>query len=911
MKKNSVQKKKRRALEAPKGRIFLLFVMIALFIAAPMLFSSIPKSMCILLGIFSADLLYYLFVVLKVHQCIAVSIKGQSAQEKAAHQQAMEIARETSRRGIVLLKNDAQVLPLAPGSRLNLLGLRSVQMNYNGGGSAASDESKCTALDQALRECGFEINTELLNLSLNYLKNGNKSIADPGKTAKVRKGSTQKGGAEFVSKPGDPVKKEIPIALLRDCGIYPDGRSPMEHAREFSDTALIVISRGGGEGYDYDPYDLCLMEDEKALLEETAHDFDKIIVIINSANCLELGLLKEMPAVKGILWIGFPGSAGNLALGDILNGTVNPSGHLPDTWPASNCSAPAANNFRERQADGTWAKESFHYRNAPEKTGYFVHYSEGIYVGYRYYETKAAVDPSYPYEKEVLWPFGYGLSYSEFEQKILHIAEQGDELSLLVSVRNIGKVSGEALVQCYYTPPYFGTLEKSAVNLVAYEKTGCLQPAASVELTLQIPKKDLSSFSEKCGSWVLEKGAYELTIRSDSHHILDRTEWTCAESIRFEGTGSLFADAATEPLNRSFSKDHRAFAGPSEADYIAAEDVLEALHYHVPTDKELGLSDCPPTGVNAGLKLKDVSKLPIDDAQWDLFIRQFSVKDLCNLCGNGAWHTPAIKKFGVPETKAPDGSTCIGATVFSALVMRNGKAGITWPCPPVLAAAFDKELAQTVGERIGTEGRCMGYQGWYAPALNCHRTAFNSRNFEYYSEDPFLSGKTGANVTLGVQKQGVMVYLKHFALNEREANARNQLFTWCSEQAIREIYLRPFEIAVKEGKALGIMSSFNYIGHTWAGGNKALLDDLLRKEWGFQGAVVTDACLYPHMDVEQMVYAGGNLALDSLGGFTGGNGKRRNLLAAAQDPERKNAMVIWLQKAAKGILYAISRTNAV
>lgn len=439
-----------KAKEPMKKRLILLPVLMAAVFA---LFKLLGMGTvgALLLGVLLGAPAYFCFVVLKVQRLLG---QKETAAEKNAHEAAAQTARRISQSGIVLLQNRDDFLPLPKGSKLNLVGLRCVQMNYNGGGSAASDESKCITLEDALRQTGFQLNQDLLNLSYHYLKNGKASIAAPKKNDKVKQGSAQKGGAEFAAKPGAPVKPEIDVKTLRSPSLYDDGRTVLEHGRDYSEIALVVLSRGGGEGYDFDPADLRLLESERKLLDETCGMFGNVILVLNTANTVEMGWLKEYPQIKAVLWIGFPGVSGNLALGDILCGDVCPSGHLPDTWADSNLSAPAANNFCQMQEDGTWSKQSFHYRNAPEKKGYFLHYSEDIYVGYRYFETRAAVDPAFDYGEEVVWPFGFGLSYSTFEQKILSF--DGSKLS--VAVRNTGKRAGSCVVQCYVTAPYTGKI---------------------------------------------------------------------------------------------------------------------------------------------------------------------------------------------------------------------------------------------------------------------------------------------------------------------------------------------------------------------------------------------------------------------------------------------------------------------
>lgn len=896
--------KQRKVKEPMKKRFLWIFAFIAAF-AVFFRIWGLGWIGTLILGALCGSASYFFFIVLKVQQLFG---QKETPEEVAAHAAAAKTAREIARGGIVLLQNHDDLLPLPKGSKLNLVGLRCVQMNYNGGGSAASDESKCTTLEAALRETGFQLNEDLLNLSYNYLKNGKASIASPGKNYKVKQGNAQKGGAEFVAKPGSPVKPEISGEVLKSQSLYADGRTALEHAHEYSDTALLVLSRGGGEGYDFDPADLQLIESERKLINETCRTFNKVILILNTANTVEMGWLKDYPQIKAVLWIGFPGTSGTLALGDILCGDVNPSGRLPDTWAASNLSSPAANNFCQMTENGTWSKQSFHYTNAPDKKGYFVHYSEGIYVGYRYFETRAAVDSNFEYGKEVVWPFGYGLSYSTFSQKITDLEDKGESLCITVQICNTGSMAGRCAVQLYASAPYTGRLEKSAVQLIGFRKTALLQPGEEAAICLEIPKNQLASFDAQLGAWILEAGEYQILLQSDAHTMLDQIVWNLPEKVQFPGTKALFADAGTDTLTRAFDSEHPAFTGPKELAFVADESVLKALEVSIPTDHETGHGNMPAMGVDAGLKLADMKDVPKADAKWDRFVQQLNLGELCDLCGNGAWQTRPVARLGIPATKAPDGSTSMAATIFSAMVLGSSKAGITWPCPSVLAANFDSDMATRMGDSLGVEGNAMGYQGWYAPSMNCHRTAFNSRNFEYYSEDPLLAGKTAANVVKALQSHKIVPYIKHFALNERETNTRDQLFTWCSEQAMREIYLRPFELAVREGGSLGVMSSFNYIGHTWAGGSKALLTDLLRGEWGFEGAVVTDACLYPYMDVGQMVFAGGNLSLDTLGGFSGGNGKRKVLLAYAHDPHYRVNMAAWLQASAKDILYMVSKT---
>ena len=321
----------------------------------------------------------------------------------------------------------------------------------------------------------------------------------------------------------------------------------------------------------------------------------------------------------------------------------------------------------------------------------------------------------------------------------------------------------------------------------------------------------------------------------------------------------------------------------------------------------------PAVGVtlDTPIMLSDMKGVAKDDPKWDEFVSQLTLDEMALLSGNGAWHIEGLERLGVPFTRTPDGSVCVGASTYSGAIMGTDAAGITYPCPVVIASSWNEDIAYMMGTSAGSEAQVNGYAGWYAPAMDTHRTAFNGRNFEYYSEDSFLAGTIASNVVRGATDKGVICFVKHFALNERESNDRNQLFSWCNEQAMREIYLKPFEMAIKEGGSLGVMSSFNYIGTEWAGGNSALLTDLLRDEWGFEGLVITDAHVYPYMDTIAMSYAGGDLSLDAVGAWAPFDSHAGQLLDAAKDPDTQIGMTRNLFRASKNILYAVCQTWAV
>lgn len=512
------------------------------------------------------------------------------------------------------------------------------------------------------------------------------------------------------------------------------------------------------------------------------------------------------------------------------------------------------------------------------------------------------------------------MSYTEFTQEITNFEQRGMTIFCSVKVKNTGTSPGKEVVQIYANPPYSGRIEK-AFQLIAFWKTDCLKPEEETEHSFEIPLEEIASFDETDNkAYVLEPGIYEICVMKNAHERIESRSFELKDIVVFrqEIDGkrksdqkvavASFDDAKTKgkDLTRAWEKDSSAFLGPDDACYHASGEVLQALKEGISIYGEN--TDMPATNVKLPNRIKfdDMAGVPFEDPKWDAFISQMTVGEMCNLCGNGAWHIEKIKRLGIPKKLMPDGTTCICSTVFSGIVMGNAGEGITYPNPVVIASTWNTDLSGQMGKAAASEAVALGYSGWYAPAMNCHRTPFNARNFEYYSEDAVLSGKMAAATVKKAQNKGVVCFVKHFALNERESSGRNQLLTYCNEQAIREIYLKPFEIAVKEGGARGIMTSFNYIGNTWSGAHPALLTEVLRGEWGFQGVVSTDACVYPHMDVKKMIIAGGDLSLDSFGGFVGGNIKRGELLKAAKDKKAGTVIIKNLQRASKNILYAFS-----
>jgi beta-glucosidase len=881
-------------------------------------------AVVLLLGIIAI----YGFVITKSGYWLLSQLRPDTPEQKLAFSSASDTVRKIAEEGIVLMQNDGGLLPLAGGGKVNLFGIRSVQLVYNGGGSAASDVSKCIKLEIALEGVGFTVNPDLLNLSYNFYKNGRLSIAA---TSAPPNGSA----SEFIDQPDNIILPELSAAAWSDSSIYSDGRTLLAHAREYSDTAIIVLGRGGGEGFDMEPSQLRLTSDERAMLNAVCGAFDKVAVILNTANVIECGFLREYPAIKSVVWIGYLGESGSESLARILKGEVNPSGRLSDTWVTSNLSAPAANNFKELLPSGDWkTTASFHYENAPPAAatqimsgtndqGFFMHYAEGIYVGYKYYETRAATEPSYNYDAEVVYPFGRGLSYTSFNKEIMAMNEEDGVITIRVSVQNTGSRTGKDVIEIYYNPPYTGAIEKASVNLVAFKKTNEIASGATEYYSLSFPLEDMASYDYKVNkSYMLEKGDYEIMLMADAHTQLDSETWSLSRDIIYndahDGKRPSDQSAAVNRLDdalgiddyltRSWNQRSRAFTGPMQADYTAPADVLDAIYWTAPTDAQLGLSgQVPSTGQDAGLKLADMVNVPYRDAKWDQFVAQLTIDEMSGLSANGAWQINGIDRLGVPRSLTPDGSTGIFATTYSGAVMGTNGVGVTYPTPVLIASSWSEDIALLMGTSVGNEGQAYGYSGWYAPSMNTHRTAFNGRNFEYYSEDGVLTGKIAAGVVRGAREKGMITFIKHFAMNERERDCRDTMFTWSNEQAIREIYLKPFELAIKEGGALGIMSAFNFIGHTWAGGNEALLSGIVRGEWGFEGVIITDAAIHPHMLPLQYLAAGGDLDLDVYAAW-GIATTSTTLKNAAEDPATRIWVTRALQRASRDILYAVSRS---
>ena len=772
---------------------------------------------------------------------------GQSLTVEQAAEQSRAMAQELVQEGAVLLKDQNNALPLAEGTAVNLFGYGSVDPIYGGSGSGASDTSSNIDLVTGLTNAGFSVNQELVDF---YKKSGVSRAA-------------QKGfeGSNFTP-------AEVPAEKYTD--------TLLQNAKAFSDVAIVTISRVGGEGGDL-PQDMYaagysktddgkhyleLTQDEEDLLALVkAQGFDKVIVLINSSNAMELGFLED-DAIDAALWIGSLGSTGFNAVGEILSGKVNPSGRLSDTYAYDLTSAPAYWNA----GDFTYANLKHHY----------VEYAEGIYVGYRFYETRyvdntTGVCDEAAYAKAVQYPFGYGLSYTTFEQSIADYKTTDSAIEMTVEVKNTGAVAGKDVVQVYYTAPYtIGGIEKSHVVLAGFAKTGLLQPGASEKVTITFAPEDMASYDETgAKAYVLEAGTYQIKLMNNAHDVIDQREYEVPATITYSGDNARstdlvaatneFEDVAQGQIKQYVSRaDWEGTLPTTRTDGKTASAETVAAKENTPV-YENNDSDQPITIADHGLTLEDMTGLDYDDPKWNDLLEQLSVDDMTNMISNGGWSTPEVASVGKPATNDLDGPAGINSLV-------SNLKGVSFPSEVIVGSSWNTDLAQRFGTAFGAEAAANHVVGLYAPGMNIHRTPFSGRNFEYYSEDGLLSGKMGAAMVQGVDSQGVYTYIKHFALNDQESN-RLSISVWANEQSIREIYLKPFELSVKEGGTTAVMSSYSRLGNTWAGASKALLTDVLRNEWGFHGMVVTDSAMgnTGWMDVNLAIRAGGDMMLCLMG----------------------------------------------
>lgn len=758
--------------------------------------------------------------------------------------EARALCTEIGEEGIVLLKNE-NVLPLAGDSNLNVFGWASTNPCYGGTGSGSlSDAYETTSLLQGLTNAGFKLNTELSDFYTAFR-------ADRPEVGMWAQDWT------LPEPTADTYTEEL-----------------IANAKEFSDTAMVIITRVGGEGADlptdvskvtytdnsteYKDFEagehyLQLNRTERDMLDLVCKNFDKVVLVYNGANAMELGFVNEYSQIKSAIWCPGTGQSGFEALGEIVAGTVNPSGKTSDTFVADLTDTPTWNNFGEFNYDNMdeFAYVSSNFMTGEESTALpsFINYTDSIYVGYRFYET-AAAEGLINYDEKVVYPFGYGLSYTTFSQQMGDITESDGTISFDVTVTNTGNVAGKDVVEVYYNPPYTnGGIEKASANLIEFAKTDLLEPGASQTITISFDAEDMASYDAAgAKAYVLEEGDYLISVRSDSHNIIEEKAYHVASTITY-GQGNQRSTDAVVATNQfdyalgdvtylsradGFANYAAATAAPASLSIADADKATFINNSNYDPENYNNADDqMPTTGASNGMKLADMRGLSYDDEKWEMLLDQLTISDMDTMIAIGGYQTSAASSVGKVQTIDCDGPASINNNF-------TGTGSIGFPSAVMIASTWNKDIAERFGESIGKMADEMGVSGWYAPAMNTHRSAFAGRNFEYYSEDGVLSGFMAARATVGAEKYGVYAYLKHFALNDQETNRCNMLCTWANEQSIREIYLKPFEMAVKEGKAKAIMSSFNYIGTRWAGGSSELCNAVLRDEWGFEGFVLTD-----------------------------------------------------------------------
>ena len=822
---------------------------------------------------------------------------GNGTLSDETNEEAAEVAEEIMEDGIVLLKNES-LLPLNETKKLNIFGWESINPAYGGAGSGGiNDLYDIVSLNQGLENAGFSINQELVDFYNNY-------------GADNPEMSIQKQSWTLPEPPVDTYSDEL-----------------IKSAKEYSDVAVVVLSRKAGEGHNDIPMDvrkaaydnnsdeyddfpegehyLQLSQTERDMVDMVCSNFDNVIVVYNGANQFELGFADEYPQIKSVVWCPGTGNVGFNALGKVFSGEVNPSGKTPDTFIYDMTTAPWWNNAEKTEYTNLadLAVEGMNAGTAQVYAPAFTNYVEGIYVGYKYYET-AAQEGAIDYDKTVQYPFGYGLSYTEFEQKMGELEEKDGQISVDVEVTNTGDVAGKDVVEVYYEPPYTnGGIEKSSANLIEFAKTDLLQPGESQTVTVTFSIEDMASYDENhAKAYVLEKGDYAISINSDSHTVLDQKTYTADKDVVYKGENkrasddtaatNVFEDAKGDVtyLSRAdhFANYEEATAAPASAEL--GEPYVSEYHLNSNFDKTTYLNDedvMPTTGADNGLTLADMRDADYDDPRWEKLLDQLTVDEMANMIAMAGYQTAAMDSVGKVATLDFDGPAAINNNF-------TGVGSIGFPIEVVVASTWNKKLAQAWGECMGKISQEMGAEGWYAPGMNTHRTAFGARNYEYFSEDGVLAGNMGAKAVEGARKYGVYSYIKHFALYEGNAK---MVSVWSNEQAIREIYLKPFEISVKQGGANAVMVSWSFLGDKWTGESSNLMNTVLRDEWGFRGMALTDFFRnngHGFMNADAALANGVDAMLSTF------NGEENNVA----NPEHPTA-VLQMRNACKNVMYTV------
>ncbi len=858
-----------------------------------------------------------------------VTENSQTREEANANANAMNI--ELCEEGFVLLKNQDSALPLSEGAKVSVFGKNSVNLSYGNSGSGGFSGVDYKTIYDSLEEAGFTTNRALKEFYEDDSRSGDEREANSS--------DLDSGGNQMIA------TAETPQSMYTS-----DIKSTYG---EYSDAAIVVITRIGGEGFDLPRYQgdtegavsedshyLELDQNEIDLLEAVcAADFEHVIVVFNIPSAFEATFLTDTSYasfaddIDAALWIGFTGGEGIMALGEILNGEVNPSGRTVDTWSADFTQDPTFVNF----GTGPTPDDSDQYDAG---LYYFVDYEESIYVGYRYYETRGETDGEEWYDGAVVYPFGYGLSYTTFEWEIVSSTQtfeidKDGTYTVEVKVTNTGNMAGKDVVQLYCAAPYYeGGIEKASRVLVGYAKTDEIDPGDFDTVTITFDPYSAASYDYRDANnngfsgYELEHGDYKLLVAKNAHDVVGSIDCYVSSDICY----NTDPDTGITVENRYTDRE-----GVTDSDYqlstILSRSNWEGTWPDVPTDEERAASSAlideirdvshnnpndyseeeyPMFRASTTLTVRDLlpeetpektwsAIVDYDDERWDELLDACYEDTLIELFNYAAYQTVAVEEIGLPSTIHGD-----GPAGFTCFMNQNDFQGTCHYCSePVMASTWNEELMQEFGEILGEEaiyGSTVNdtpYSAIYAPGVNIHRSMFGGRNAEYFSEDPLLTGKMAAAEIRGLQSMGVITMVKHFVANEQETHRSiNGDCSWLTEQSLREIYLKSFEIAIKEGESRGVMTSFNRIGTKWTGGDYRLLTEILREEWGFRGAVICDFNTIPqYMNSRQMAYAGGDL----------------NLATLPEDwcDSSDTSDAIVLRQAAKNILYTFVNSNAL
>ncbi|MBP5254636.1 MAG: glycoside hydrolase family 3 protein [Lachnospiraceae bacterium] len=841
------------------------------------------------------------------------------------YEAAREMNRKICEEGMVLLKNENNALPLREGMKISIFGKNSVNIAYGGSGSGGSNDTNSVSLYKALEEAGFVINPSLKAF-----------YEDTNKSGAARKGNSKDldSGDTVILSTAETPQASYPADVKSSYGNY-------------KDAALVVITRIGGEGFDMprkmtgstgyrneDDHFLQLDANEEDLIAAVCEaGFDRVVVLLNTGTAIEAGFLEKASGyvtkkgykidpdkINAAVWMGYPGETGTRALADILKGEVNPSGRLADTYSVDFKEDPTWNNFGDNRITATKTTSGGDQyvftvpdRDQPSVPYYFVDYEEGVYVGYKYYETRGVTDGEAWYKSHVVYPFGYGLSYTTFSWEITDKASidgkaitKDGKYTVKVKVTNTGSTDGREVVELYGHAPYkAGGIEKPEVVLLDFAKTKLLKPNESEVLELTFDPYYLASYDYKDQNgngnrgYELDAGSYDLYVSHNAHSKEFSIPFTVSSDILFNVdpvTGykveNLYTDCDDERFDSDTSLEkvlsRSDWEGtwpdtPTEAERTVDKTLLAYLqdkNHNNPTD--LKNVEMPYSEEDNGLKLRDLlydkdgnyidadndgtPSADYNDERWELLLDQAAIADFVKVYDYASYHIEAVPSVGLNRINCADGP--VGWACF--MDKNRFYDTCSYCCETMVATTWSKTVAEDFGRMVGNEGIVGNeagdkspYSGWYAPGVNIHRSPFGGRNFEYYSEDGLLAGKIAAAQVAGCNSRGVFTFVKHFAVNEQETHRSiTGDCSWLTEQAMREIFLRPFEIAVKEGGSRAIMSSFNRIGTRWTGGDYRLCTEILRNEWGFQGVVLCDFNTIPaYMNSRQMAYAGGDLNL--------------------------------------------------